>query len=348
MESPTQTPTAAALGPRAQQLQQSARACSGRKMATQDATKGGLHQRAGAREPGLTGGVAEAAFGRSITLLAPTEEAVKQVVGEAAHGKMQSAAHEAWKVAMAGDARMLSPQMDFLLRLLSTGPCAACMMLLTLQNAARKNKLTHPLYARLNLALAASAGALLSLLWFQRHLLTWAAFTATAALLLATVAVVLPPFMQAGPGAILGALPQDMRTPRNRRSALYAVMAVLFFVEGLGIVLSPAMAVKALHGTSGSPVSHLLIQAVALSTHVLVPVVCLCLKMLADTGRLTTTASLLLNLALAGVGLQHVVLLSRAIAAGMAGPVAPVLLAAWSTALATAVYNMPLSVQGSE
>ena len=71
-------------------------------------------------------------------------------------------------------------------------------------------------------------------------------------------------------------------------------------------------------------------------------------QMLADSGRLTTTASLLLNLALAGVGLQHVVLLSRAIAGGLAGPVAPALLAAWGTALATAVYNTPLSVQGSE
>ena len=71
-------------------------------------------------------------------------------------------------------------------------------------------------------------------------------------------------------------------------------------------------------------------------------------QMLADGGRLTTTASLLLNLALAGVSLQHVVLLSRAIAGGLAGPIAPVLLAAWGTALATAVYNTPLSVQGSE
>lgn len=43
------------------------------------------------------------------------------------------------------------------------------------QNAARQGKLTHPLYARLNLGLAASAIASLGLLWFQRHLLTWPA-----------------------------------------------------------------------------------------------------------------------------------------------------------------------------
>ena len=41
------------------------------------------------------------------------------------------------------------------------------------QNAARQGKLTHPLYARLNLGLAASAIASLGLLWFHRHLLTW-------------------------------------------------------------------------------------------------------------------------------------------------------------------------------
>lgn len=60
-------------------------------------------------------------------------QAVKQVVGEAAQGNMHSAAHEAWKMATAGGARMLNPQIDFLLRLLSTAPYAASMIMLTLQ-----------------------------------------------------------------------------------------------------------------------------------------------------------------------------------------------------------------------
>ena len=118
-------------------------------------------------------------------------------MGEAVHGNMQSAAHEAWKVATAAGVRMLNPQIDFLLRLLSTAPYAASMVMLTLQarpclhrrrrrnmprgsrfrvpqrqtshrwralrgcvrgqNAARQGKLTHPLYSRLNLGLAAVA-----------------------------------------------------------------------------------------------------------------------------------------------------------------------------------------------
>lgn len=99
-----------------------------------------------------------------------------------------------------------------------------------------------------------------------------------AALLAASLAVALPPLMQAGPGAVLAAIPEDARTPRNRRAALYAAMAVLFFVEGLGIVPTPGLTLKALHGTAGSPVAHLLIRAVALGTHVLVPAICLGLK----------------------------------------------------------------------
>ena len=108
---------------------------------------------------------------------------------------------------------------------------------------------------------------------------------ATSALLLAALAVALPPLMQAGPGAVLSAIPQDARTARNRRSTLYAVLAVLFFVEGLGIVPTPGMTLKALHGTSGGPVSHLLIRAVALGTHVLVPAICLGLKARAGSPR---------------------------------------------------------------
>ncbi len=49
------------------------------------------------------------------------------------HGKVQSAAHEIWQAATTDGVRTLSPQMDFLLRLLSTGPFAASMILLTLQ-----------------------------------------------------------------------------------------------------------------------------------------------------------------------------------------------------------------------
>ena len=67
-----------------------------------------------------------------------------------------------------------------------------------------------------------------------------------------------------------------------------------------------------------------------------------------DTGRTATVASLLLNLAMAGVALQHVALLSHAVAAGTTGPAGPVLLLAWGTALATAVYNMPVKVHASE
>ena len=55
------------------------------------------------------------------------------MVGEAVHGNMHSAAHEAWKVATAAGVRMLNPQVDFLLRLLSTAPYAASMIMLTLQ-----------------------------------------------------------------------------------------------------------------------------------------------------------------------------------------------------------------------
>ena len=202
------------------------------------------------------------------------------------------------------------------------------------QNAARQGKLTHPLYSRLNLGLAASAIASLGLLWFHRHLLTWpgimcallpplvdprlccslrgvaacplkpqlfgedlqgptfpchallssvCASRTAAALLAASLAVALPPLMQTGPGAVLSAIPEDTRNTRNRRSALYALMAVLFFVEGLGIVPTPGLTLKALHGTAGSPVAHLLIRAVALGTHVLVPAICLGLKARAHT-----------------------------------------------------------------
>lgn len=104
-----------------------------------------------------------------------------------------------------------------------------------------------------------------------------------SALLLAPLAVALPPLMQTGPGAVLSAIPEDTRHTRNRRSALYAVLAVLFFVEGLGIVPTPGMTLKALHGTSGSAVAHLLIRAVALGTHVLVPAICLGLKVRAGS-----------------------------------------------------------------
>ena len=52
---------------------------------------------------------------------------------DAVRGKVQSAAHQVWQAATSNGVRTLSPQMDFLLRLLSTGPYAASMILLTLQ-----------------------------------------------------------------------------------------------------------------------------------------------------------------------------------------------------------------------
>ena len=79
----------------------------------------------------------------------PCNQAVKQVVGEAVHGNMHSAAHEAWKVATAAGVRMLSPQIDFLLRLLSTAPYVASMIMLTLQArpcSHRKCRLLSQLY----------------------------------------------------------------------------------------------------------------------------------------------------------------------------------------------------------
>lgn len=229
-------------------------------------------------------------------------------------------------------------------------------------------------------------------------------------MLVSTLAVALPPLLQAGPAALLSSLPSDLRITRNRRSALYAILAVLFLVEGLGIVPAPELTLRACTGSPGSTVAHLLFQAVALSTHVLVPAAALCLKVWHhpsactgvasmsctcckwsnstyasewccanfvcrlkwvnvtndrmkeksvlsvkwpvqienDTGRTATVASLLLNLAMAGVALQHVALLSHAVAAGTTGPAGPVLLLAWGTALATAVYNMPVKVHASE
>lgn len=98
------------------------------------------------------------------------------------------------------------------------------------------------------------------------------------AMLVSTLAVALPPLLQAGPAALLSSLPSDLRITRNRRSALYAILAVLFLVEGLGIVPAPALTLRACTGSPGSTVAHLLIQAVALSTHVLVPAAALCLK----------------------------------------------------------------------
>jgi hypothetical protein len=69
---------------------------------------------------------------------------------------------------------------------------------------------------------------------------------------------------------------------------------------------------------------------------------------LTDKGRLATTAGLLLNLALAGAALQHVLLLTRSAIAGQVGPAGPLLLAAWGTALGAAVYNMPVKLIGSD
>jgi len=60
-------------------------------------------------------------------------QAVKNIVGKAASGDLRSAASHVWQAAAEGGPRMLSPQMDFLLRLASTGTYAATMILLTLQ-----------------------------------------------------------------------------------------------------------------------------------------------------------------------------------------------------------------------
>ncbi len=60
-------------------------------------------------------------------------QAVKNIVGKAASGDLRSAASHVWQAAAEGGPRILSPQMDFLLRLASTGTYAATMILLALQ-----------------------------------------------------------------------------------------------------------------------------------------------------------------------------------------------------------------------
>ena len=174
---------------------------------------------------------------------------------------------------------------------------------------------------------------MLGLFWLQRHLLTWPAFLCAArppaprarapgrrprapappapvrnradagaarragtAMRAATLAIALPPLLQAGPGSVLRGIPADLRPTGNRRAALYAALAALFFVEAWGLLAAPKTFLRACTGSYGNAPAQLVFELVALSTHVLVPAAALCLKVRRAGARALSLPPLLTSL----------------------------------------------------
>jgi hypothetical protein len=151
--------------------------------------------------------------------------------------------------------------------------------------------------------------------------------------------------MQQGPAKVLCDIAADGRNVRTQRGAVYYAYAAFFLLEGVGILLFPRETLKAATSRVPSPVAVLLWQLVGASAHVIVPVAAYNLKHTIDTRQLATLTHFIQNSILFVVALVHVIVLTMAAMTGNAGPIGPVLLAAWSSAFLYSLYNMPSTLE---
>ncbi|CAL5220326.1 g2317 [Coccomyxa viridis] len=293
--------------------------------------------------------VAFLAFGQRV--FKTTEQSatiIKQCASEARHGKVPKAATKGYTWISAPDCPLpLAYEVD--LRIIGSAIIGAAVVAALLRRAAAEGVLNERPYKRLIMALftwaALSAGISLMYrdLWDPRALMVWLAVLGTTAILTG------PLTLAQNPIATLQETASEAKDVRTGRGKLFLILGTFFFVEGLGILAYPTLAQRGLSGPAvdmKDPVIGLLFSLVAASAHVIVPAAVFNLKSLSDQGNLSNLTAFMNNTVLLVVAGVHVTNLARSALAGYAGPIAPVLLTAWTVAFLTSLAHFPCTVAG--
>ncbi|CAL5220327.1 g2318 [Coccomyxa viridis] len=295
--------------------------------------------------------VALLAFGPGV--FKPSEQSatiIKQCVSEARHSKVPEAATKAYTWISAPDYPLpLAYEVD--LRIIGSAILGASLVSYLLKRAAAEGTLNQRPYKRLVMALfawaALSAGISLVYrdLWNLRALAVWLAFLAYTAVITGPVT------LAQNPVSTLQETASEAKDVRSGRGHLFLILSVFFFVEGLGILAYPTLAQRGLSGPAidmRDPVIGLLFSLVAASAHIIVPAAVFNLKSLSDQGNLSNLTSFVNNAVLFIVAATHVINLARSAVTGNAGPIAPVLMTAWTVAFITSLSHFPYTVEGRQ
>jgi hypothetical protein len=87
-----------------------------------------------------------------------------------------------------------------------------------------------------------------------------------------TLAFTLPQVLSTNVSGALDQAVRQVRAGKSRRGWIYAMLALFFLLEGLGLVLSPRLTLTGAFGIGSEAVGYELWQLIGASAHVLVPI----------------------------------------------------------------------------
>eukprot|EP00884_Botryococcus_braunii_P017848 jgi/Botrbrau1/4747/Bobra.0137s0019.1 len=235
------------------------------------------------------------------------------------------------------EGRMFSTQ----LRILGVALISAAVIKHLLARAARNGDLGKGPYLRLNVALLLWSLLSLVLVLCSPTVFSVFSFTLLVAITAGTVAFTLPQVLSTNVSGALDQAVREVRAGKTRRSWIYAMLALFFLLEGIGLVMTPGLTLRGAFGMNGGAVGNELWQLIGASAHVLVPIALLQLASAAERAKLASTVNATLNKVVLAVAATHVVTLLRHGLFGPVGPLGPPVLLAWATALGTTIYNLP-------